>query len=140
MSYSNLDPSSVLRDTHIEAEHALRVAVTGTVTTTSTAAGLDSVAAPQYIAAASIPAYGSAYLQLIASTSADIKQLHIFDTTGSFLVIGVGGVGVEVEEIIVGPGNDQPISVNIVSGSRISIKSREGSAPVAGNVAINFLG
>lgn len=144
---TNLDYSQVLQGSYDEATESLKVKLVDPIPVEITATTplevqetFDKVATASFIPFSSINANAGAWTQLIASTTAEIKIIHLFDTTGKYLQIGVGGSGSEVEECILGPGNDQPISVTIPSGSRISIRSREATAPSAGSVAINYLG
>ncbi len=65
----------------------------------------------------------SAYTQVIASTAAEINRLYIADTSGSILIVAVGGAGVEVDKLYLGPGHAGWIDLNIPASSRIAIKA-----------------
>lgn len=80
-----------------------------------------------------------AYVQLIASTSADISKMQIFDSSGQTLVIATGAAASEVDKFYVFPGGNGDIDVNIPSGTRISIKAVSATAD-AGEIAINLIG
>lgn len=88
-----------------------------------------------------IPGSASSPVQVIASTAAPIKALQLLDTTGAFIGVYVGGVGVEVLQLVMGPGSDQTIQHSISSGSRVSLKRLDSTTAVSsGIVAINCMG
>lgn len=138
MSYTNLGGQQVLKTVYDDTNDSLKTTIVGG-SVTAVVSGLDKVEQPTTNAFGTINSSAGAWTQLIASTSAEIRMIHLFDTTGVALQIGVGGSGSEIIECILGPGNDQPIGVLIPSGSRISIRSNE-AAPTAGYVIINYLG
>ena len=71
----------------------------------------------------------SAYTEITASTTGAINRLYIADTSGSALIIAVGGAGSEVDQLYVGPGgSDAPYELNVPSGSRLSIKALDANA------------
>lgn len=81
----------------------------------------------------------AAYTEVVASTSADFKELQIFDSSGQTLVIAIGAAASEVDKLYIFPGGNGNIKAQIPSGSRISIKAVSATAD-AGELAINFLG
>lgn len=81
----------------------------------------------------------SAYVQLIASTTADVLRLQIFDSSGQTLLLAVGGSGSEVDQFYIFPGGNGEVSHAIASGSRISVKAVSATANV-GELTINLLG
>lgn len=71
----------------------------------------------------------SAYVQVVASTAAAINRLYIADTSGSAMILAVGGAGAEVDQLYIGPGgSDAPYELNIPASSRIAIKALDVSA------------
>lgn len=71
----------------------------------------------------------AAYVQLVASTSADINRLMIFDSSGQDFVLATGGAGSEVDQVQISPGGwDSPVDIFIASGTRISIKAKSATA------------
>lgn len=78
-----------------------------------------------------------AWVQLVASLSSYVSELEIFDSSGQTLKIGVGGAGSEVTKLIILPGGNGRVSLNIPSGSRVSIRAISGTAN-AGEGDINF--
>lgn len=71
----------------------------------------------------------AAYVQLVASTTAAIHRMHIFDSSGQDFVLATGGAGSEVDQIQISPGGwDSPVELYIPSGTRISIKSKSATA------------
>lgn len=79
----------------------------------------------------------SAYTQLIASTTADINRLHIFDSSGQTMSLNIGASGSESISFLIPPGGID-IDYKITSGNRISLKAVSGNASV-GEININFL-
>lgn len=113
-----------------------------------TALKVDGSAVTQPVSIASVPAEGgrskvllatinyastsvttSAYTQITGSTSGAINRLYIADTSGSAMIIAVGGAGSEVDQLYVGPGgSDAPYELNIPASSRVSIKALDTNA------------
>lgn len=149
MSYTNLggqqvlktvfdDPSDSLKVTVVNTD-PVDVSIVGSLPVVVNVPGLDKVEQPSFLVGTTINSSVGAWVTVIAATTADIKRIQLYDTTGRFLNLAVGAPASEVIEVTLGPGNDSSIDVDIPSGSRISIRSAE-AAPVAGNVAINWLG
>jgi hypothetical protein len=126
--------------------------------TASNALKVDGSAVTQPVSIASLPAGGgrstvllytnnyasvnvttSAYVQVVASTTGDINRLYIADTSGSAIILAVGGAGSEVDKLYIGPGgNEAPYELNITSGSRIAIKALDVNA-TSGRIIITAL-
>jgi hypothetical protein len=70
----------------------------------------------------------SAYTQLVASTTAVVRELEIFDSSGQTLVIATGAAASEVNLFYVFPGGNGRIPVYIAGGTRISIKAVSANA------------
>lgn len=85
----------------------------------------------------STPVTTSAYVQLIASTSATSTKLEIFDSSGEVLILAVGAAASEVDQLYIFPGGNGPVELNIPSGSRISVKAKTTTAS-AGLLVINL--
>lgn len=79
-----------------------------------------------------------AYTTLIASTSGNISDLYIFDSSGQTLVLATGAAGFEIDQYYIVPGGDGLVKLTIPAGSRISIKAISGTASV-GELSITFL-
>lgn len=80
-----------------------------------------------------------AYVQLVASTSAAVSQLEIFDSSGQTLVLAFGGSGSEVDKIYITPGGNGIVPLAIPSGTRLSIKAVSANA-TEGEISINLYG
>ena len=78
----------------------------------------------------------AAYTQLIASTSADINRVSIFDSSGETLVLALGAAASEVDELYIFPGGNGSEEWFIPSGSRLSVKAISANATV-GELVIN---
>jgi hypothetical protein len=73
----------------------------------------------------------SAYQTVVGSTANKCTQLYIADTSGSAMILAVGGVGSEVDQLYIGPGgSDSPYELAVASGSRVSIKALDVTASV----------
>ena len=126
--------------------------------TASNALKVDGSAVTQPVSIATVPAEGgrssvllytnnyasvnvttSAYVQVVASTTGDINRLYIADTSGSAIILAVGGAGSEVDKLYIGPGgNEAPYELNIPSGSRIAIKALDVNA-TSGRIILTAL-
>jgi hypothetical protein len=88
-----------------------------------------------------LPGNATAPLQLVASTSADVKKISYFDTGGAACEIMTGAAASEVRKLVVGPGADTSLDVDIPSGTRVSIRRLDDTGAVSvGDISINFLG
>jgi len=79
----------------------------------------------------------AAYTTLVSSTVDVINELNIFDSSGKTMVIAVGGIGSEVDQVYVFPGGNGTQSLLIPIGSRISVKAVSGNA-TKGELIINL--
>lgn len=80
-----------------------------------------------------------AYVELIASTSGTTKEIEILDTGGSFYYLATGAAASETDLLVIPPGGNGRIPVEIASGTRISIKAIDGTAN-AGFTGVNLYG
>jgi hypothetical protein len=81
----------------------------------------------------------AAYVELIASTAAEINRFHVFDSSGSLLVIATGAAAAEVDQFYIFPGGlDAFIDFNVPSGTRVSIKAVDTNA-TTGRLAFTAL-
>lgn len=78
----------------------------------------------------------AAYVQLIASTSATINLISVFDSSGQTLIIAFGAAASEVDKVYIFPGGNGDIPLLIPSGTRVSIKAVSGTANT-GEISIN---
>jgi hypothetical protein len=100
-------------------------------------AGTASANTPVYNVYSSTNITTSAYVQLVASTSNAINTIHIFDSSGQAMILGVGASGVEVVQLYVPPGGDT-YTLNIPVGSRIAYKALTATAST-GYLLMSFL-
>ena len=80
-----------------------------------------------------------AYVQLIASMPAAVKEVEIFDSSGETLVLAVGGAGSEADKVYVFPGGNGRIPLQIAASARLSIKAVSNNA-TSGEFTANFYG
>lgn len=65
-----------------------------------------------------------AWVQLVASTPGNIKQLHVFDSCGKTLELGAGGSGSEARIALIPPGGfETTLDLFIASGTRLAIRA-----------------
>lgn len=98
-------------------------------------AGVNETAYHDY---SSVNVTTAAYVELVASTSAAIKQLEIFDSSGQLLVLALGPATSEVDLLYITPGGNGLITQAIPVNTRISIKAVSANA-TAGFIAVNLL-
>lgn len=79
----------------------------------------------------------AAYTQIIASTSATINLVEVFDSSGEAIILAVGAAASEVDQFYIFPGGNGPVSLAIPAASRVSIKAKTSTASV-GYQLINF--
>ena len=103
------------------------IAITGTVVAN----------APVYNDYTSTNITTGAYVQLVASTTNTINNIHIFDSSGQTMILAVGAPGSEVNQVYVQPGGDT-FTLRIPAGSRISYKALTANA-TAGYLIMSFL-
>lgn len=85
------------------------------------------------------PVNTATWYQIDAALPSTIKQLYIFDSSGSVMQLAIGGAGSEVAKINIPPGGSTvgwPLT--IPAGARISIKALDANATV-GQMVITAL-
>lgn len=115
---------------------ALQVDVSGRLIT-APQQGRSSSNAPVYNAYTSTNVTTSAYVQLVASTTAATNMIEIFDSSGQSLILGVGPSGTEVVQLYTLPGGNGQVPLSIPAGSRVAVKALTGNA-TSGYLVINF--
>lgn len=80
-----------------------------------------------------------AYVELVASTASQYRKLQIFDSSGQTLKIAFGAAASEVDKLLVFPGGNDVIEVNLPASTRVSIRAVSATASV-GEICINFIG
>jgi hypothetical protein len=81
----------------------------------------------------------SAYVQILASTSAAVSEVEIFDSSGQTLILATGAPGLEVDQVYITPGGNGRIPLAIATGTRVSVKALSTSATV-GILLVNMYG
>lgn len=81
----------------------------------------------------------AAWFELISSIPSDITHIEIFDSSGQTLKLGVGPAASEVDLVLVFPGGNGMIPVEILSGSRLAIRALSATAN-EGEICINLYG
>lgn len=114
--------------------------------TASDGSQLVTVTPPQYnpvihqkLNAATDPITDAAYVELIAATPDPIQEIEIFNKTGMPLILAFGAAAAEVDKIFIGSDGLERQSLPIPAGTRISLKSVDGTADV-GLVLFNSFG
>lgn len=92
---------------------------------------------PVYTVYSSTPVTTSAYTQLVASTSAAITHLSIFDSSGQAMILATGAAASEVVKLYIPPGGGE-FDLAIPTSTRISIKALTADASSGYNL-LNML-
>lgn len=80
-----------------------------------------------------------AWVEVDASTAADINMLTIFSSCGNPIELGVGAASSEARILIIPPGGlDAPVPLAIPAGSRLAVKALASSC-TSGNLLITGL-
>jgi hypothetical protein len=79
-----------------------------------------------------------AWVELVASLSAQVNKLDIFDSSGETLELGTGAAASETRLILVTPGGNGLLPVQIASGTRVSLRAVSATANT-GEIVLNFL-
>lgn len=79
----------------------------------------------------------AAYTQLLASTSAAINEVEIFDSSGQTLVLATGTAGAEADQVYIFPGGNGRIPLAIATSTRVAIKAVSATAN-SGEISVNF--
>ena len=102
------------------------------------AAGKTSANLPARLDYAVNPVNTTAFVQLVASTTATASEIEIFDSSGQTLALAFGAAAAEVIQINIFPGGNGRVMLLVPAGTRVSIKAISGNA-TAGEININFL-
>lgn len=71
------------------------------------------------------------YLQVVAATTANVRKIYSFDSSGSLMVIAVGAMGSEVPQAYIPPGGSAAgVDLFIPAGSRVSVTAVDVDATV----------
>lgn len=69
------------------------------------------------------------WVQLVASTAANINAITIFDSSGKTLELGTGGAGSETRVMLIPPGGvDGPVQLYIPAGTRVAVRAVSATA------------
>lgn len=97
---------------------------------------------PLLVASSSnIPGSASAPLEVVASLAADVKKVHLQDTTGVWIGLYTGAAASEVLKMVINPGSDSVVECDLPAATRISVRRLDSTtAASAGELSVNFLG
>lgn len=79
----------------------------------------------------------AAYTTLVGSMPAQCSQVEIFDSSGQSLYLAVGAAASEQNKIIVVPGGNGKVPLEVSAATRLSIKALTANA-TSGYIVINF--
>ncbi len=152
MAITKLDYEQVIQNSFDEPNNALRVTGNFSSTATASITGVVSVTGEvltdedldvfsnNNINSSGINSVTGNYLQIVASTASAIRQIAVYDTTGSSLSIAKGAASGEINILYTGPGDSGTYPVQVPAGSRISIRSLESTAPSTGaNIIVRLI-
>lgn len=79
-----------------------------------------------------------AWVQLVAATAQKAVKLQIFDSSGEVLELGTGAAAAETRKLLITPGGNGSIDVQIAAGTRLSVRAVSANAST-GLLAINVI-
>lgn len=88
----------------------------------------------------SIPASAGNPLELVASLASDVHAINIQDTVGAYIGVYTGAALAETLAYVGQPGQDGLIPIDILAGTRISVRNMANVALSIGEYNIVFLG
>lgn len=80
----------------------------------------------------------AAWVELSAALKQNSKHIEIFDSSGQTLELGVGPAGAESRVLIVVPGGNGHIPLDLPKGKRLAIKAISANA-TSGEINLNIL-
>jgi len=80
----------------------------------------------------------AAWVELAASVGVNVKEIQIFDSSGSILQLGVG-VDAEVLKMFIMPGGNTQLPCTFAQGDKLSLKALDANA-TSGRLVINLIG
>ena len=131
----DMSTGQVVLSTYDIDDNAIRVNVVASSASSSDLVLIDTV----YNDYSSTPVTTAAYVTLIASLPAAVKQVEIFDSSGSVLTLALGAAAAEVDINQVIPGGNGLIPCVITAAARLSIKAVSANAS-SGLLVINLYG
>lgn len=69
-----------------------------------------------------------AWVEIIASTAAEVTSIYVSDTSGSFMILGTGAAASEVAQIYLAPGFSGFIPLRIAASTRVALKALDSDA------------
>lgn len=80
----------------------------------------------------------AAWSEIVASTGARIRKMHIFDSSGAQVKLAMGAAGAESEVFRIEPGGPGGVELVIPVNTRLSVRAASGTIST-GDLVINFL-
>ena len=131
----NYSPGQIQKSTWDPTANAMR-----TVVVDASGGELGPLGTPVYYDYVAVPVTSAAYQEIIADSGADlITQINIFDSSGQALYLAFGAAASEVNQIIIVPGGQGQVPVQIPANTRVSIKAVNTTAN-AGALIISLFG
>ncbi len=126
------------------ATEATQLLVLAAVTALDPTASLNGVGTPVYFNydsdSGGTNVTSATWVQIIADSGATkVLQLNIFDSSGQSLYLGMGAAASEVTKMIICPGGQGQVSLQIPAHTRVSLKAVNTSATV-GVLVLNLFG
>ena len=134
---SQFGGSNVVTGTGTSGAGIPRVTVSSDSSISTSLKGPSQANTPFHNAYVSTNITTGAYVQLVASTTTATNSIEIYDTSGQILYLATGGVGSEVNLLIIPQGGNGLIPVAIPAGTRISAKAITATAN-SGYLDIDF--
>ena len=81
------------------------------------------------------------YVEVNSGVTNRAGWMEIFDSSGTPIQFAIGASGSEVDKFIIMPGGHDKVIMDVIPGTRISIKAASiGETITAGRLIINFFG
>lgn len=74
----------------------------------------------------------------MATVSATVNEVEIFDSSGQTLYLATGTASAESNRLVITPGGNGRVPLSVPAGTRFSITAAPGNTATAGEIDINF--
>ncbi len=91
-------------------------------------------------ASTTINGSAGAFVAIVASLAAAVREIRVNDTTGEFIGVYTGAAAAEVLQCVVGPGMDGIIPVQMSAAERVTLRNMATTSITTGKICIQFLG
>lgn len=116
----------------------LRLSSDGDPNVTVVSVSNNDVSETIYHSYESTPVDTTTWQEIVAALAAAAVKLQIFDSSGELMELGIGAAAAETRKLLITPGGNGLIDVQIPAGTRLSVRAVSAAASV-GFLAINVI-